>query len=499
MKTIHSAIFTVATVLVFGSTGLSLELKVNFQPAEQTPPPPPPDTTPVDKGDLLAVVKRYADVMISRGRDTYGTSTPLFASALNRSTCRLIPNDATFPVGIRDQDISRRGENVQHNENLYRLLYGLTDATGGTGYATEADKSLTHFLAKHQKSCGLFYWGEHMHVDFNSDKGAKGYNYTHEIFRAWDLFGQCYRLNAGAMNAFAKEGLWDSQIYKHTGYFSRHAYNCEAAGEHSNFPRHAGFYIEHWAEAYRRTRDQVYITAIEKVVPIYDGEMRNKTTNGIRAGRKDNYLTTVWVYSEASLAVSLGKAMPLVPTSTAAMMKTLGDHIDDHVTTLPHQPSGKGFISDCSWSNDNVKAWSDDWRLDYGGELVSAGFACLLYERYLQTNSSKYRDLVVKSADGYLGKNPSTAELWPGALAQVIFGQLNAYSITSDTKYLNRAHHFANWAIEKFLDGGSGLPRASTKVDHYEAITRGDSLMLALLELSLADRGTPRHFELVDR
>ena len=54
--------------------------------------------------------------------------------------------------------------------------------------------------------------------------------------------------------------------------------------------------------------------------------------------------------------------------------------------------------------------------------------------------------------------------------------------ITGERKYLNRADHFAQQAIKLFFDEGSPLPKASSRHDHYEAITRGDTLMMALLK-----------------
>ena len=38
-------------------------------------------------------------------------------------------------------------------------------------------------------------------------------------------------------------------------------------------------------------------------------------------------------------------------------------------------------------------------------------------------------------------------------------------------------------AVELFLEPGAALPKASTRHDHYEAITRADTLMMALLRL----------------
>ncbi len=60
---------------------------------------------------------------------------------------------------------------------------------------------------------------------------------------------------------------------------------------------------------------------------------------------------------------------------------------------------------------------------------------------------------------------------------------LVAHELTGEARYLTRAEYFATMAIGMFLDDASPLPKASTKNDHYEAITRADTLMMALLKL----------------
>ena len=65
----------------------------------------------------------------------------------------------------------------------------------------------------------------------------------------------------------------------------------------------------------------------------------------------------------------------------------------------------------------------------------------------------------------------------------VIFHLLAAYEQSGEAKYLDRADHFARLGVRTFLGDGSPLPRASSRHDHYEAITRGDTLMMALLRL----------------
>ena len=54
--------------------------------------------------------------------------------------------------------------------------------------------------------------------------------------------------------------------------------------------------------------------------------------------------------------------------------------------------------------------------------------------------------------------------------------------------YLAEAQRFAQMAVDVFWQDNP-LPRASKQTGHYEAITGGDSLALALLQVHAASRG----------
>jgi hypothetical protein len=74
-------------------------------------------------------------------------------------------------------------------------------------------------------------------------------------------------------------------------------------------------------------------------------------------------------------------------------------------------------------------------------------------------------------------------EVYPGAVARVIELLLTVHEETGDSRYLRRATEVAEEALPLFF-GDSPLPRASTRVDHYESITGGPGLALALFELN---------------
>ena len=73
-----------------------------FGTALNTPAALPPKA-PVPPSPFLAVVYRYADTMLARGRDTYGPdSTGLFLSALDRVTLAPLTRRPPGPAGLSE-------------------------------------------------------------------------------------------------------------------------------------------------------------------------------------------------------------------------------------------------------------------------------------------------------------------------------------------------------------------------------------------------------------
>ena len=66
---------------------------------------------------------------------------------------------------------------------------------------------------------------------------------------------------------------------------------------------------------------------------------------------------------------------------------------------------------------------------------------------------------------------------------------LNAHELTSEGKYLRAADRFARRGAELFLSDNCPLPKASHAHDHYEAVTNGDTLMMAFLRLWMVQNG----------
>jgi hypothetical protein len=429
--------------------------------------------------DYLAIVRAYADVMIEHGRDDYGKiHSPLFVEELDRRTMRTLEGKSLKKVaaisrdewGIRPHDRMLGGSNPQHCQNLYQILFQLTEITGEEQYAKEARRSLKFFFEQCQSpATGLLWWGEHAGWDLRTDKPLKkGAGNTHEFYRPWILWQQSWQLAEEACERFAR-GLWEHQIGNHkTGDFSRHSsIASHAPSTEAPYARHGGFYIETWAAAYKNTKDKVFLTAIESVM---DGLERARLKEGgmLVSGSKQRGGRTQY---SVSLAISLEEAASVVPINLAEKMRKAALINDDAFTKAHHTPSQEAVKIPVDWSN----------AYESSG-LAAEANTCML--RYRQVPSDAYRRFVLETADRYHNTDVDLrSPVWPGTIGNVILLMLNAHEITSKNEYLKAANRFAHKGIEMFLADGCVLPKASHMHDHYEAVTNGDTLMMALLKL----------------
>ncbi len=448
--------------------------------------------------DYLQVVLSYANTLLDEGRDHYGEDdSPLIATTLNRKTLSLLEGENLEKVaniqrekwGIREHDRMLTGANPMHDQNLYQVLYALAQITEESRYAREADKTLKWFFEHCQsEKTGLFAWGEHIGWDFYTetliDKKAK---VTHEFFRPWILWRRSFELAPEACAKFA-EGLWDHQIGdQETGNFSRHArWDEHGPGLNSEYPRHGGFYIATWATAYKYTGNPVFSRAIKTLLDYFNSR-RHPVTGAVPAESAERSKgQIVWVESNLSLAIDLQNGSTSVLDCLAAEMRMSAARTDVVFLSIPHDlsPGGKGFVKTVRTATlEPENAYADQWVTGYGDQ-TEARMANLCLLRYEQTELPEYKDLALKAATRYLSSEPEMDyPVYPGSMGDAIYLLVSVYEITGEEKYLNRAQYFARRSIDLFLDDDSPLPRATSRHDHYEAITGADTLMMSLVKL----------------
>ncbi len=421
--------------------------------------------------DFLGIVRRYADAMIDRGRDTYGpVKTGLFLSALDRATLAPLTVRPAAPAGIRRGDRPGRawsamnGANPHLDQNLLRILYTLSEITGEPRYASAADEELSWFFGHAlSPATSLLPWGEHLSWDVVYDRPISGGDeMMHEFARPWVLWDRSFALAPEASRKFAL-GLWEHQIANHkTGGFDRHApYFEHGPVDGKDFPRHAGFYISTWCYAWKDSKDETFLRAIETLVARFERKR---------------------VQKDGSLAATIGPldcetAAAMVPEALARRLRTFAAKEDELLLPeLRKQVDARGPTAPPRWSTGYSAS-----------TLASSAMFCLA--RFEQTQNVAYRELLVAIADSYRGSRPEEdLDVWPMAFGQAISTQVAAHRLTGRKDFLDEAQRLARWAAEIFWQD-SPLPRASMKTGHYETITGGDSLALALLEVHAAIHG----------
>ena len=212
--------------------------------------------------------------MMARGTDRYGTvHSPLFAASLDLETLSL-PNPSAPeeffqtrtgqiraigfgfpgpPVGVRSADRAPLGNNLEHDIMLLKTMYRLSEITGEKRYADHAEAYLRFWLLNCQSpATGLMASGEHMSWDFVRERA---YANVHETFRRFPFHDQLYAIDPYRALRVA-DALWLSKMgNKKVGDFSRHSgYESYKTDVGAAFPRHAGFYIWEYANAYVQSR-----------------------------------------------------------------------------------------------------------------------------------------------------------------------------------------------------------------------------------------------------
>jgi hypothetical protein len=427
---------------------------------------------PVSPTNFLEVVRRYADTMIEHGRDTYGPQkSGLLLSALDRATLAPLKVRPAPPGGIRRGDrpgrpwLEMNGANPMLDENLLRVFYTLSDITGGARYARIADEELTWFFNNTMSpTTSLLPWGEHLSWDVILDVPISGgEEMMHEYARPWVLWDRCFALAPEASRKFAL-GVWEHQIANHkTGGFDRHApYFEHGPVDGKDFARHGAFYIGTWCYAWKYTKDETFLRAIEAILSRFERK---------RVQKDGSFVGTLG-------PLDLEIAATMVPDALAQRLREFAAKEDElTIVELRKQLAG----------GTNVHT-PPRWQNGYSaGTLASS--AMFYLGRYEQTNHPAYRDMLIRTADLYVESLPEEdVDAWPQSFAQVISTEVAAHRLTKKPVYLEQAQRFARLAVEIFWQDNP-LPRASKQTGHYEAITGADSLALALLEVHAATHG----------
>ncbi|MBI4892078.1 MAG: hypothetical protein HY821_15740 [Acidobacteria bacterium] len=436
----------------------------------------------------LDTVKRFADTMIEHGTDHYGAErSPLFAAMLDIQKLSLpveqVPEEfyksrnrqvqstgfglPSAPYGIRPGDRAPFGNNAEHDYSLLRALSVLSQVTGDKRYADHADAYLDFWLKHCQNpETGFMAAGEHNSWDFVRERPHAN---VHEVYRPSPFWDKLYRIDPYRALRIA-EGIWMSQIAdKKVGDYNRHAefrthHPSVGAAAGAAFPRHAGFYIWAFANAYVQSRDPKFIERIDLLI---------ESRTGIRV-QPWSLLVQPGSFQPAesfdpALRILLWQSAELVPPRREAWQRVV-QNLDARARQHPVD-IGKVPL----------------WDLAYGQSNASS-LALEQLIQYRQKADPEFLRAAAAIADSYLasGWPADTSRLWPRAAGQLIsllvsLSEETAIDPGKRKNYLEFSTAAAGKAIDLFCR--NGLIRADGAANHYEAITGADDLVYALLQL----------------
>jgi len=140
------------------------------------------DTTdPNQSSKYLEAVREFADNVLKYGRDTYGPKhTPLFIDGLNIHNYK--PVEWISPEGER-WVLS----NLASQQNLFRMLVGLSTITGDPKYKQAAMEAIEYAFEHLRSPNGLLYWGGTLAYDAQADKVCGGQ--IHSIKYRYPYYG----------------------------------------------------------------------------------------------------------------------------------------------------------------------------------------------------------------------------------------------------------------------------------------------------------------------
>jgi hypothetical protein len=456
-------------------------------------------------------VKNYADALIEHGVDTYGSvQSGMILSIMDRSKLEPFSSMPAAPNGVRHSDrVTPYGSNVNLDQNLYRILYSLSEITGEKKYSKAADSAISKFLeVAPSPQTKLLAWGEHLCWDLKSDAwGTNNSECIHELKRPTVLFDKFYELNRKVIVDYC-DGLWQHQIYSHQdGNFSRHArYDVHGPKRNYDFPKEGGYFINDWSRAYQKTGEPRLLDYIDVLASRYMRKMKSNEKNLIA-------FDSVRGYADTSASISLAidchdAAQRIGPDRIREKLLALAIGADQAIQALPHDVKDRGFVGYVKIDDYTLYAhkqnggYSFTWNMKYGCK-TTAMLGVLFYSRQQQLRDGKhkdgYRKMVLQAADKYLSSEPEMSDRpWPVEVGIVTFLQLAAYELTGKQRYLARARHFADVGIAAYWPDDSPLPKADPKCNHYENITRADTLAYALLKIYAIENALPVEIDISD-
>ncbi|MHC4682499.1 MAG: hypothetical protein ACYTEK_27905 [Planctomycetota bacterium] len=156
-----------------------------------------------ERGTYVSSVRTFADNVLKYGKDTYGPKqTPLFIDGINLRT----HEPAKWKRDGQEWILS----NLASQQNLFRVLDGLTSLTGDPKYRRAAVQATEYAFANLRSPNGLLHWGGHVAYDALAD-GLCMEQYNHELKCNYPYYEFMWQVDRQATKQFL-ETFWAAHI-----------------------------------------------------------------------------------------------------------------------------------------------------------------------------------------------------------------------------------------------------------------------------------------------
>jgi len=163
--------------------------------------------SPRQAGDdaRLQLVRDYADRVLEAGRDRYsGRDTPLLVDGVHVHTGEPVAwrfNDETFII-----------HNLASQQNLFRVLVGLSNLTGETRYKEAAKTAIAYHFDHLASECGLLRWGGHQFINLATLEPVGHFDANcHELKHSFPFYELMWEVNAEATARYVR-AFWNAHV-----------------------------------------------------------------------------------------------------------------------------------------------------------------------------------------------------------------------------------------------------------------------------------------------
>ncbi|MEA9391312.1 pectate lyase [Acerihabitans sp. TG2] len=162
-----------------------------------------------DSTQRLKAVQQYVDTVLDKAGDHYhgDKPTPLLADGIDPRTGNQL--EWHFPGG-RTAVLS----NFSAQQNLMRVLVGLSHLTGDARYHQRAADNVKYYFDHYQDKNGLLIWGGHRFVDLKTlqAEGPSEKERVHELKNAYPYYDLMFEVNKPAAERFIR-AFWNAHLY----------------------------------------------------------------------------------------------------------------------------------------------------------------------------------------------------------------------------------------------------------------------------------------------